>query len=69
MAREKPSTDDITDTGLISKICKKSTPEQEAHNIVLKGQKKNLPKYYSKEDIQVKNEMRNIQHQTIKGYK
>lgn len=39
MGREKTSTDDITDTGLLSKICKKSTPEQEAHNTVLKGQK------------------------------
>lgn len=29
----------------------------------------NLPKYYSKEDIEVKYEMRKIQHQTIKGYK
>lgn len=48
MGREKTSTDDITDTGLISKICKKSTPGQEAHYIVLKGQKKTSPNIIQK---------------------
>lgn len=61
MSREKTSTDHTTDTGLISKICKKSTPEQEAHTLIVKGTE-NLHKYYSKEDIEVKYEMRKIQH-------